>query len=411
MATLVRLAAGRGLLAVAGGLALLGCTDYRSVHWGGFVPWEQARKAIYQETGETSRRVPESGRHLVMPGETVSELAVLYRVPTRDIVALNRLQPPYHIYVGQVLRLPQADGPGPADGLSYVVARGDTLSGIAAAHNVRLGDLVALNGTVDPGRLHVGTTLRLPAGAAPAPAGTSPARTSPAEPPATQIARAEPVRRPAPARPAPARPAPAPAAEPATPVAVGPIATPTSAAPAIRPVARPAAVPQPAPAVAARAPGEAERDAARQRDLAAVDAPPLSGEGFLWPVERGEVIGAFGTKPDGRRNDGINIAAPAGSIVRAAENGLVVYADEDLAAFGRMLLVRHADGYLSAYAHNDALLVTRGDIVTRGQPIAKVGRSGDVVEPQLHFEIRQGKSPVDPTALLGEGEISIARRD
>jgi murein DD-endopeptidase MepM/ murein hydrolase activator NlpD len=399
LATLVRFAAGRGLLAVAGGLVLLGCTDYRSVHWGGLVPWEQARKAIYQETGESSRRVPESGRHLVMPGETVSELAVLYRVPARDIVALNRLQPPYHIYVGQVLRLPQADGPGPADGLHYVVARGDTLSGIAAAHSVRLGDLVALNGTVDPERLHVGTTLRLPAGAAPT--GTPPAPTSPAEAPRTQIARVEPAPRPAPAS----------QVEPASEVAAARAPTPTPGATATPPVVRPAAPPQPAVAVAVREPGQAERDAARQRDLAAVDAPPLSGEGFLWPVERGEVIGTFGSKPDGRRNDGINIAAPAGSIVRAAENGLVVYADEDLAAFGRMLLIRHADGYLSAYAHNDALLVTRGDLVTRGQPIAKVGRSGDVVEPQLHFEIRQGKSPIDPVAMLGEGEISLARRD
>ena len=95
---------------------------------------------------------------------------------------------------------------------------------------------------------------------------------------------------------------------------------------------------------------------------------------------------------------------PAASFA-PSENGLVVYADEDLAAFGRMLLVRHADGYLTAYAHNDALLVARGDVVSRGQPIAKVGRTGDVIEPQLHFEIRRGKSAVDPVALLDGGEV------
>jgi len=153
------------------------------------------------------------------------------------------------------------------------------------------------------------------------------------------------------------------------------------------------------------------RDAERQRDLAAVEAPSLSGDGFLWPVSSGDVISGFGAKPDGRQNDGINIAAPTGSVVRAAENGLVVYADEDLAAFGRMLLVRHAGGYLTAYAHNDALLVARGDVVSRGQPIAKVGRTGDVIEPQLHFEIRRGKSAVDPVALLDGSEVRIARRD
>ena len=396
----MRQGAGRGLLAAASGFVLLGCTDFQQVHWGGLVPWEEARKAIYRETGETSRMVPENARHVVMPGETVSELAVLYRVPSRDIVALNRLTAPYHVYVGQVLRLPQPAAPRPGDGVTHVVARGDTLSGIAAAYNVRLGDLLALNRNVDPQRLHVGTAVRLPAGAG-APSA-----------PATQIARAQP----APPRPAQREASPVVAAAPAT-ASASPIvaAAPTVSAlpPPAGPAATTAATDRQAGPEAARPiePAIAERDAARQRDLASVEAPALSGEGFLWPVVAGEVIGTFGTKPDGRRNDGINIAAPAGSLVRAVENGLVVYADEDLAAFGRMLLVRHAGGYLSAYAHNEALLVTRGDVVARGQPIAKVGRSGDVVEPQLHFEIRQGKGPIDPIALLGESEISIARRD
>jgi murein DD-endopeptidase MepM/ murein hydrolase activator NlpD len=187
------------------------------------------------------------------------------------------------------------------------------------------------------------------------------------------------------------------------------LAPPPGVAVTPEPAARPAAAAEPSVA-AAPADREARQDAARQRDLAAVPAPPLSGDGFLWPVDAGDLISAFGAKPDGRRNDGINIAAPAGTIVRAAENGLVVYADEDLAAFGRMLLIRHADGFLTAYAHNDALLVTRGDTVTRGQPIAKVGRSGEVVEPQLHFEIRRGKNAVDPVALLGDGDVRLAQR-
>lgn len=415
----MRKGAGRGLLAIMGGLTLLGCTDFQKVHWGGLVPWEEARKAIYDDSGETSRVVPANARHVVMPGETVSELAVLYRVPSRDIVALNRLTPPYHIYVGQVLRLPRLVAPRPSDGrpsdgMTHVVGRGDTLSGIAAAYDVRLGDLVAMNGTVDPERLHVGTALRLPADAV-AP-GAQP----------TRIARSQPV----PARPARASEAPrqvaavapdAPASRSSSSESPRVSPLPPPAPPAASPVLAPAAPAASESAVPLRTagpeqvqpvePAVAARDAARQRDLAAVEAPALSGEGFIWPVAAGEVIGSFGSRPDGRRNDGINIAAPAGSLVRAVENGLVVYADEDLAAFGRMLLIRHTDGYLSAYAHNEALLVTRGDIVSRGQPIAKVGRSGDVVEPQLHFEIRQGKSPIDPVAMLGESEIDIARRD
>ncbi len=381
----------RGLWLGAAGLLLAGCTNFQPVHWGGEVPWEQARRAIYTGSDETSRVVPPSAQHLVMPGETVSELAELYRVPSRDIVALNGLSPPYHIYVGQVLRLPQAGTPQPGDGLTHVVARGDTLSGVAAAYDVKLGDVLALNQGVDPDRLYVGTPLRLPASAA------RPAATPSA---GTQLASAAPARPPTSA----SRPG-ATAATSPSPVP-GPASAPAAAAPTI--VSRPLDPPPPA---VASAPPAVARDAARQRDLAAVDAPALSGEGFLWPVASGDLISSFGAKPDGRQNDGINIAAPTGSIVRAAENGLVVYADEDLAAFGRMLLIRHADGYLTAYAHNDALLVTRGDMVSRGQPIAKVGRTGDVIEPQLHFEIRRGKSAVDPVALLDGDEVRIARRD
>jgi murein DD-endopeptidase MepM/ murein hydrolase activator NlpD len=380
------------------GLMLAACTDYQPVHWGGAVPWEQARKAIYDGSDETSRLVPANGRHVVMPGETVSGLAVLYQVPSRDIVALNGLSPPYRIYVGQVLRLPRSGPTSPTDGLVHVVGRGDTLSGIAAAYGVKLGDVLALNRSVDPARLHVGTAVRLPAGA-----GTQVASARPAE----QLPE-----RSAPVVLAPAdRPLTVAAAPPASAAGVRSeeLPPPPGVAVTPEPAARPVAVAA-APVVAAPPNPDARQDAARQRDLAAVPAPPLSGNGFLWPVDAGDVISTFGAKPDGRRNDGINIAAPAGSIVRAAENGLVVYADEDLAAFGRMLLVRHADGYLTAYAHNDALLVTRGDTVTRGQPIAKVGRSGEVVEPQLHFEIRRGKSAVDPVALLGDGDVRLAQR-
>jgi murein DD-endopeptidase MepM/ murein hydrolase activator NlpD len=377
------------------GLTLAGCTDYQSVHWGGAVPWEQARKAIYEGNGETSRLIPANGRHVVMPGETVSELAEVYRVPSREIVALNGLSAPYHIYVGQVLRLPRPGPTLPSDGLTHVVDRGDTLSGIAAAYNVKLGDVLALNRNVDPARLHVGTAVRLPAGAG------------------TQVARATPVQRETTGS-AGGRPVPADGEITAAVVAPRPAASVrmTELAPPRGVAVTPAMAPRPPakPAETKGASRDAEQDAARQRDLAAVPAPPLSGDGFLWPVDAGDVISAFGAKPDGRRNDGINIAAPAGTIVRAAENGLVVYADEDLTAFGRMLLIRHADGYLSAYAHNDALLVTRGDTVTRGQPIAKVGRSGEVVEPQLHFEIRRGKSAVDPVALLGDGDVRLAQR-
>ena len=379
----------RGFWLGVAGVLLAGCTNFQQVHWGGEVPWAEARKAIYNPTGETSRVVPANAQHLVMPGDTVSGLAQLYRVPSRDLISLNGLSEPYRIYVGQVLRLPQQGAPQPGDGNTHLVASGETLSGVAAAYNVKLGDVLALNQSVDPDHLYVGTRLRLPA-------------TATTAAPRTQVASAAPTRSDA----VPATPRPSPVVSTAS-------APAPAAAPAVTPTPTIASRPlDPPPAVAA-APAQPTmtRDAERQRDLAAVEAPSLSGDGFLWPVSSGDVISGFGAKPDGRQNDGINIAAPTGSVVRAAENGLVVYADEDLAAFGRMLLVRHAGGYLTAYAHNDALLVTRGDVVSRGQPIAKVGRTGDVIEPQLHFEIRRGKSAVDPVALLDGSEVRIARRD
>ena len=121
---------------------------------------------------------------------------------------------------------------------------------------------------------------------------------------------------------------------------------------------------------------------------------------FLWPVT-GKVVSEFGPLSDGLHNDGINIAAPRGTPVRAAENGVVVYAGNELRGFGNMLLIRHADGFVTAYAHNESLLVARGDTVERGQIIARVGSSGNVDSPQLHFEIRVGTDAVDPREYLG----------
>jgi murein DD-endopeptidase MepM/ murein hydrolase activator NlpD len=97
----------------------------------------------------------------------------------------------------------------------------------------------------------------------------------------------------------------------------------------------------------------------------------------------------------------MNIAAPRGTPIRAAENGEVAYDGDGIKALGNLLLIRHADGFVTAYAHADSLLVKKGDIVRRGQVIARVGDSGGVAEPQLHFEIRQGAQAVDPQPLMG----------
>ncbi len=129
------------------------------------------------------------------------------------------------------------------------------------------------------------------------------------------------------------------------------------------------------------------------------DAPAVDDAGFIWPVN-GDVISEFGAKGSGLVNDGINIAAARGTPVRAAEGGVVAYAGNELRGFGNMLLIKHPDGWVTAYAHTEELLVNRGERVGKGQVIARVGATGSVSRPQLHFEMRQGKKPVDPLQYL-----------
>jgi murein DD-endopeptidase MepM/ murein hydrolase activator NlpD len=123
---------------------------------------------------------------------------------------------------------------------------------------------------------------------------------------------------------------------------------------------------------------------------------------FRWPV-RGRVITAFGPKPSGQQNDGINVSVPEGTPIKAAEDGVVAYAGNELKTYGNLVLVRHSNGYVTAYAHASEIMVKRDDPVKRGQIIAKAGQTGNVAAPQLHFEIRKGSTPVDPAPFLDKG--------
>ncbi|RZO69032.1 MAG: M23 family metallopeptidase [Parvularculaceae bacterium] len=129
-------------------------------------------------------------------------------------------------------------------------------------------------------------------------------------------------------------------------------------------------------------------------------AKSKSASPFEWPV-RGRVVQEFQSRGAGGRNDGIDIAAPSGTPVRAAADGEVVYRGSELKGYGNLLLVKHADGYVTAYAHNDSMIVRKGQMVRRGQVIARVGQSGETKEPKLHFEIRKDLKAVNPIALLG----------
>ncbi len=133
-------------------------------------------------------------------------------------------------------------------------------------------------------------------------------------------------------------------------------------------------------------------------DVAIAEPRAFSGK-FDWPLS-GQIIGRFGPSGDGRRNDGINIAANRGDPIKAAADGVVAYAGSAIAVYGGLILIKHGDGWITAYGHAEQILVTRGQTVHRGDVIARAGATGSVNKPQLHFEIRDKRTPVDPLRYL-----------
>jgi murein DD-endopeptidase MepM/ murein hydrolase activator NlpD len=292
----------------------------------------------------------------VAEGDTVFAIARRQEVPVRDLIEANGLAPPYRLRIGQALTIPAAQ--------THLVQPGETIYSVSRRYGADMRELARANSIAPPFALQTGMKLKVPRQGAPQPESQAVIAAVPAAP------------------------------KPATPatgtVTVAPLPPPQSA-PAVE---APGAAPAPPPETqAARTPAPAE------------PAPPpaRTGRGFLWPVQ-GKLLSRYGPKPGGLQNDGINIAAPRGTTVRAAESGTVVYAGNELRGFGNLLLIRHAEGWVSAYAHNDQLLVERGAQVKRGQAIAKVGSTGRVTEPQLHFELRQGVNAVDPMRYLAKGE-------
>lgn len=132
---------------------------------------------------------------------------------------------------------------------------------------------------------------------------------------------------------------------------------------------------------------------------AATTAPKARKTKFDWPV-KGTIISGYGNLGNGRKNDGINIKAARGTNVKASDSGKVAYAGNELKGFGNLILIKHSDGWITAYAHNDKLFVKKGQTVQRGEKIATVGSTGSVTTPQLHFEVRAGKKAVNPRPYL-----------
>ncbi|KQT82555.1 hypothetical protein ASG48_15945 [Aurantimonas sp. Leaf443] len=274
---------------------------------------------------------------------------------------------------------------------SVTVASGDSLNAIARRSGVSADALRRANG-LSSDNIRIGQTLVLPAGAS---AGTRVASLTPTMP-AENTDRVTPKA--AAVAPAEAPAATVAAASPKPYEALqasekgGRLAAPETAAPAAAPVET-AKVEAPAPAATPAAAEEVKSE------VAAI-APKATGIGqFRWPVQ-GRVVSRFGDKVGSRRNDGLNISVPRGTPIKAAENGVVIYAGDGLKEFGNTVLVKHDNGLVTVYGHADTLDVKRGQQVKRGQEIGKTGMSGDTTVPVLHFEVRKDSAPVDPNKYL-----------
>ena len=137
------------------------------------------------------------------------------------------------------------------------------------------------------------------------------------------------------------------------------------------------------------------------------EAPMASAAGLILRCAlKSKVMSRYGNKPGGLKNEGINIAVPEGTSIRAAEGGVVAYAGNELKGYGNLVLIRHPGGYVTAYAHAKELFVKRGDKIERGAVIAKAGQTGSVSSPQLHFEVRKGATALDPNKYLGSTTAS-----
>jgi len=318
---------------------------------------------------------PAAGTKIIVgTSDTLEVLAHRYHVTPEAILAANGYKGPRRLSPGQSLIIPHPTTaavaapalatPVPVASIPankpvaavaappsvHVVNPGETLASIAHHNHISVAELAKANNLDAGAKLKLGSRLTVPSKTA--------------------------------------------AAAPAAPL--GAVAT----APAV------AAVPVANSKVAAAAPQQSARYAqANPQPEEATEAPVKSSEAtgalptFRWPV-RGKVIAGYGAKTNGKSNDGINLAVPEGTPVKAAEDGVVAYSGNELKGYGNLILVRHANGYVTAYAHASELLVKRGDTIKRGQVIAKSGQSGEVASPQLHFEIRKGSQPVDPLQFL-----------
>lgn len=301
-----------------------------------------------------------AGAHTVLKGDTLYSISKQYQLPVTEIVTLNNISQPYTLKSGFRLKLPPPN--------EHKVRGDDTVQGVARTYGVSPSQIVALNDLSAPYALSAGQVLRLPT-----PTMRDDFDRYDVAQGTIRSARVDGVER-------------------ETLGSSGGQGRVITSEPLPSNSQGQSIVPNVKPKV--------QKASSAVRSKAIEKIPKRSGNGkFMRPVE-GKIISDYGPKDGGLHNDGINIKAARGAPVRAAENGRVVYVGDDLEGYGNLILVRHADRYMSAYAHLDKSLVKKGDAVKRGQSIGTVGSSGQVSSPQLHFEVRKGTKALDPQKYL-----------
>ena len=309
---------------------------------------EKQTDAPQQLAANFAKRDPQ-GRHIVSEGDTLYNISRRYNVTTDQLRSANDMQS-NDIKLGQHLFIPgfsKSQNPvAPkaktvlAKAGRHKVEQGDTAYSISRRYGITTDELAKANGLADATQVQLGQELIIPGnGEQKAP---------------VQVASID--------RKAGIKP-------------LNPKVVPS---PRKKPYERPAKIKTP--------------DSGAGAKLA-------SNRQFLWPAN-GRIISNFGRQKSGTINDGVNLALPIGTTIKAAENGVVAYAGSELKGYGNLILIRHKNNWVSAYAHNSKLLVKRGQKVTRGQAIAKSGKTGSVHQPQLHFELRKGSKPVNPMKYL-----------
>lgn len=304
-----------------------------------------------------------SGMHTVLKGDTVYTVAKQYNLPIRDIIEVNNLSAPYKLDFGYRIKLPAPN--------EYTVKKYDTLYTVAAMFDAGVNEVARLNNLNAPYALSAGQVLRLPSPHARGGSAMAGGDFT-IEPAETQAPmKVDAVER----------------------EVIAPPPGTTSASAPPQPQVYTSTTPPPAPA-------QVQTASVAVPKIPDEVPPRVKGNGkFMMPVD-GKIISGYGPKADGLHNDGINIKAARGAPVRAADNGVVVYAGNEIQGYGNLVLVRHADRWMTAYAHMDKILVKKGDTLKQGQSLGTVGSTGQVDGPQLHFEVRRGTEAKNPQQFL-----------